>query len=82
MTTIDDLVFKALAEREDKVECFIRDTLKIKKLNFWTKLKLKFQRIKITRQYLGKCRESVKIYKKEFLINEAEFNVMPTFKNN
>lgn len=80
MREIDKFLSEKLAEREAKVERFIKDTLKIKKLNFWTRLKLKFQRIRIERQYLGDCRESVKIYRKGFLTDGAEFNVMPTFE--
>jgi hypothetical protein len=80
LSAINDLISKATTDREMKINRFIRDALKIKKLSFWTKLKLKLQGVRIERQYLGECRESVKIYRREFLTDGAEFNVLPTFE--
>ncbi len=72
---INNLIKETTKEYNDKVDHFIAESLGIKKINFWTKLKIKFLRINIKRQDMGYLREKVSIYRGDFLISEAEFNI-------
>lgn len=71
---MDLLIQNAIRENQSKIDKYIRDELKIKKLNWVTKLKLKLKGIKIQIHQLPEYRTEVLIYKRGFLKNRGEFN--------
>jgi len=71
---MDLLIQNAIRENQSKIDKYIRDELKIKKLDWVTKLKLKLKGIKIQIHQLPEYRTEVLIYKKGFLKNRGEFN--------
>jgi len=71
---MDLLIQNAIRENQSKIDKYIRDELKIKKLDWVTKLKLKLKGIKIQIHQLPEYRTEVLIYKRGFLKNRGEFN--------
>ena len=71
---MDLLIQNDIRENQSKINKYIRDELKIKKLDWVTKLKLKLKGIKIQIHQLPEYRTEVLIYKKGFLKNRGEFN--------
>lgn len=75
------MINNLIKKHNDNIDHFIKESLGIKKINFWALLKIKFFRINIKRQDMGYLREKISIYKGGILINEAEFNIK-LIKNN
>jgi len=71
---MDLLIQNDIRENQSKINKYIRDELKIKKLDWVTKLKLKLKGIKIQIHQLPEYRTEVLIYKRGFLKNRGEFN--------
>jgi hypothetical protein len=71
---MDLLIQNDIRENQSKIDKYIRDELKIKKLDWVTKLKLKLKGIKIQIHQLPEYRTEVLIYKRGFLKNRGEFN--------